>query len=84
MKSRIAQNPFLFFLIILFLFFLYNPKSRAFSKMNVESNKALDYPELTLFADKLNYIFENGRDGYTCFKISPSEMVAERVNGNTK
>lgn len=52
--------------------------------MDVDSNKAIDSPELSLFADKLNYIFESGKDGYTCFKIIPSEMVAERVTGNTK
>lgn len=84
MKSRIAQFPFLNFLIVLFLFFRYNPTSPAFSKMNMESNKAIHYPELILFADKLNYIFECGKDGYTCFRIIPSDMVAERVNRNTK
>ena len=84
MKSRIAQNPSFNFLILLFLFFLYNPTSPAFSKMNMESNKAIDYPELILFAGKLNYIFESGKDGYTCFRIIPSDMVAERINGNTK
>ncbi len=84
MKSRVAQYPSLSFLIILFLFFLYNPTSCAFSKMNVESNKGIHYPELILFADKLNYIFESGNDGYTCFRIIPSDMVAERINRNTK
>lgn len=69
MKNDLLQTPELKYLAVLLLLFLFS------SNESVSFSKTTDRDERLISAsgntpdDKLHYIFESGKDGYTCFRI---------------
>lgn len=64
MNSRITESPLFYNFVVLFLMLLPISVSHTVARANVE----LDSPVTSLRSD-LDYIFESGKDGYTCFRI---------------